>query len=324
MAQERDAVVLRRGAIALAIMAVVLVSAFNLQKFPGFKGTDYRAEFADAGGLHVGSIVQIAGIKVGRVNGFEIQGDKVVVKFDVHDAEFGPDSTAAVEVLNLLGEKYLQINPKGSGQLAADGVIPLKQTDVAYDIVGTLSELTTRTEKINTNRLSKALSVLGDALNASAPEVQQTFTGISRISKTIASRDKRLSQMLTRANSVTKLLVSRRGDLTQLMKRADLVFKEIKLRRAAIHRLLVSARRLAVSLEGVVADNKAQMRPALQELKSLTTYLESKKGDLDNVLNRAGPYVRILSNVLGTGPWFDSWVPNFASMATGEFVPVVK
>ena len=50
--------------------------------------------------------------------------------------EFGKESGASIEVLNLLGEKYLDIQPVGEGQLADGATIPLERTESAYDIVG--------------------------------------------------------------------------------------------------------------------------------------------------------------------------------------------
>src|SRR4051812_27370610 len=91
-----EARVLRLGAITLVLMAVVMAAAFNLGKFPGFRGTTYRAEFTDASGLHTGNMVQVGGIRVGRVQDVELKDSHtVVVTFDVDNGvELGKESTA--------------------------------------------------------------------------------------------------------------------------------------------------------------------------------------------------------------------------------------
>ena len=68
MARHTQGSILRLGAVSLVVLLVVMAAAFNLQKFPGFKGTDYHVQLADASGLHKGNMVQIAGIRVGRVD----------------------------------------------------------------------------------------------------------------------------------------------------------------------------------------------------------------------------------------------------------------
>ncbi len=318
-----EARVLRLGAITLVLMALVMAAAFNLGKFPGFRGTTYRAEFTDASGLHTGNMVQVAGIRVGRVQDVELKDSHtVVVTFDVDNGvELGKDSTASVEVLSLLGEKYLEIQPVGSGQLSSDDVIPVDRTHSAYDIVGVFSDLTTTTERIDTAQLSKALDVVADTTNQAAPEIEQSFRGIARLSQSVASRDDQIQALLKSSQSVSKVLSARSEDLVTLMKNSDLVFKEVRRRKEAVHLLLVNARDLARQLRGVAEDNKAQMAPALKEVDGLLSLLNSKDKELKATLGALGPYVDILSNIIGTGPWFDAYASNLLAIPTGEFVP---
>jgi phospholipid/cholesterol/gamma-HCH transport system substrate-binding protein len=205
--------------------------------------------------------------------------------------------------------------------LNAGATIPASRTDATYDIVGTLDELTTRTEDIDTGKLSQALTTLGDTLNAASPHIQSTFDGLSRVSQAIASRDDSIQALLQRADRVTKLLSQRRGDLTTLMKQGDLVFQELLRRRQAINSLLRNTNRLAVTLRGIAADNQRQIKPALKELSTTLAFLQKRKKQLDETLKNLGPYASILINIIGTGPWFDTFVPNFIAMTTGEFVP---
>ena len=321
MARHSDARILRLGAISLVVLLVVGAAAFNLQKFPGFKGTDYHVQLRDASGLHRGNMVQIAGIRVGRVDALHIGGDHVTVDVNVKGATLGQKTQASVQVLNLLGEKYLELTPLGSGEMQGGATIPVSRTNGSYDIVATLSELTTTTESINIPRLSQALTTLGDTVNAASPHISATFTGLSRISRAIATRDGSIQQLLGRADRVTKLLSQRRSDLVTLMQQGDLIFKELLARRQAIHSLLVNSERLAVQLRGLATDNQAQIGDALKQLDTALTFLRGREKQIDSTLTNLGPYASILINIIGTGPWFDAFVPNLDSIATPEFKP---
>ncbi|MGN6781980.1 MAG: MCE family protein [Marmoricola sp.] len=321
MGRRSDRQLRRTGAVALMLVLIALAASFNLQKFPGFRGTTYHAELTDASGLHVGNIVEVAGIRVGRVDGVRIQGTHVVVDFDVHHAVLGPETQASVEVLNLLGEKYLRLEPAGSGSLEAGATIPLARTSAGYDIVGTLDELTTTTEKLDKPQLSHALRVLATTLGQATPEIRGSFTGLSRLSHAVASRNDQITTLLARTERVSTVLDQRRGDLVGLMKQGDLVFQELIRRRDAIHALLVNARSLATQLRGVATDNQAQIGPALRELHTAIGFLNARKTELSNTIRNYGPYASILINIIGTGPWFDAYVPNLTGLTTGEFVP---
>lgn len=322
MARINDARVLRYGVVTLVVMALVGAATFNLGKFPGFRGTTYYAEFSDASGIHKGNIVQVGGIRVGRVTNVTLDEAKVVVQFEVEgDVEFGPESAASIEVYNLLGEKYLDLTPSGDGQLEAGEVIPLERTQSAYDIVGVFGDLTETTEEINTENLSKALDTVAETVDGAAPEVQRSIEGITEISKSISSRDQEIQTLLINTERVGTVLANRGEDLVELMGSADLVFKELQKRKRAVHKLLVNARSLAKELRGVAKDNEKQIGPALEQVDTLLSFLLDRKKELNDILSVLGPYAATLGNILGTGPWFDAYAANLLAVATGEFLP---
>jgi phospholipid/cholesterol/gamma-HCH transport system substrate-binding protein len=316
---------MRYGAITIVLMLLVVAASFNLSKFPGFRGETYQAEFTDASGLRRGSSVQVGGIRAGRVSDVQLRDSRVLVTFSVDQGiDMGETTTAAIEVLNLLGEKYLRITPDGEGDLSQDEPIPLERTRAAYDIVGVLGDLTGTTEQIDKDALKDAFDVLSDTVDSAAPEIAASFRGISRLSRTIASRDAELRALLASSKEVSTVLAARSDDLVELMGSADLVFQELTKRKEAIHRLLVNARVLAQELRGLARDNQRQLGPALREVEGLLDTLIGKEKELKATLNALGPYASILGNIIGTGPWFDAYAVNLLSIPTGEFLPGVS
>lgn len=322
MADYTRSTLRRLGLAVVGLLLLSMVAAFTLGKLPWVAGTTYYAEFSDASGLRAGNVVQVGGIRVGRVSGVELDGNKVRARFTVDDGiDLGESTTAGVEVLNLLGEKFLRIKPAGEGSMQRGDVIPLDRTTSGYDIVSTLGELTTTSERIDQDQLAEALDIVAKTMQQTAPEFGPALDGVARISRTVASRDAELEQLLRSARGVSTLLAERSGDLTELMKQADLVFAELRTRREAVHRLLVNATRLADELRGIATDNQRQIRPALAQVNSLLEVLNRKDAQLRDLMSRVGPYASILGNILGTGPWFDAYAVNLAGFPTGEFVP---
>lgn len=321
MAQRNDRQIRKFGVIALAGLLLVGAATFNLQRFPGFRGQEYSAEVTDAAGLRVGAEVQVAGIRVGRVNQLRIGDERVLIDFDVDDARLGSDTRASIEVKNLLGEKFLNLRPSGGAELPEGSTIPLARTEVTFDIVGTLGQLTTQTEETSQEDLTAALNTLADTIDAAAPETKASFVGLSRLSETIASRDAEIEELLVRSRSVLQTLDSRKGDLLQLMDQASVIFDELELRKETISRLLVNANDLVLELEGLVEDNREQLKPTLDELDEILDFLVEREDQVETLLRNYGPYVNILGNIVGSGPWFDAYVPNVTGVFTGEFVP---
>ena len=49
---------------------------------------------------------------------------------------------------------------------------------------------------------------------------------------------------------------------------------------------------------------------SLDELDEVLTMLNNKDQQLKETVAAAGPYAEILGNIIGTGPWFDTYIQN--------------
>jgi phospholipid/cholesterol/gamma-HCH transport system substrate-binding protein len=311
--RDRNPVVI--GAIGLTVLALLTVAAFNADSLPFIgDGKTYSAAFSEAGGLKPGDEVRIAGVKVGKVEDVDLDGDHVKVTFKVKgDPAFGTETGASIRVKTVLGAKYLALRPKGPGRLRPGSEIPLRRTVAAYDVVQAFSDLTTTSEKIDTGQLAKALDTISTTFQDSPAEVRASIKGLSRISRTVASRDKALGELLDHANGTTGVLADHSKDFTALLKDGDKLFKEISKRREAIHKLLKTSAALGIELSGLVDDNDKEIGPALNGLNRVVRMLERNESSLDRSVKLLAPYVRVFTNTLGNGRWFDSYVQNLVA-----------
>lgn len=300
------------GAVGIGLIALVLFGAFNAQSLPLIgSGDEYHAAFTEAGGIRKDDDVRIAGVRVGKVTGIELDGSHVRVDFRINaDAAFGPQTGASIRMKTLLGQKYLALDPKGPGQLAPDSEIPLERTVSSYDIVNAFADLTTTTERIDTSQLAGSLDVMATEFQDSPAHVKSAMSGLSRLSRTIASRDVELRTLLARANSVSSTVASRNDTTTKLIKDADLLLVELAARREAIHTLFTNTSDLALQLTGLVKDNRAALKPALDQLTTVLAVLTKHEQDLDQTIARLAPFTRVYANTLGNGRWFDTFVSN--------------
>lgn len=110
---ERNPIVV--GIVGVSLTLGVVVGALNYGKLP-FVNTnrEYSAYFAEAGGLLTGAAVQVAGFKAGEVTGFDLDGPRVRVTFEVDkDIRLGDRTEAAIKTKSILGAKILELTPRG-------------------------------------------------------------------------------------------------------------------------------------------------------------------------------------------------------------------
>ncbi len=311
--KERDT--LRLGVVGLLLIALVMVLSFNASSLPLIGGGDsYSAAFTEAGGLREGDDVRIAGVKVGDVTGVDLEGSHVRVDFRItEDVAFGPSTGASVRIKTLLGAKYVALEPRGTGQMREGTQIPLERTVSSYDVITAFSDLTRTTERIDTDQLAQSLDVLATEFQDTPENVRTALDGLSRLSATIASRDDKLRELLRAADSVTGTVAEQNAVVDRLIKDADLLVAELETRREAIHTLFTNTSALAEQVTGLVRDNRAELKPALQQLQAVLTTLQKHETDLKETIAAMAPFTRLFANTLGTGPWFDTYIQNLSN-----------
>ncbi|MET1060507.1 MAG: MCE family protein [Nocardioides sp.] len=308
--RERNPVVI--GAISLALLGALILSAFRADDLPLIGGGDtYYAAFSEAGGIKANDEVRVAGVRVGKVDSVELDGDHVKVTFKVESGvQFGKDSGASIRIKTLLGSMYLALEPAGSGQLAEESTIPVDRTTSPYDVVEAFAGLADTSEKIDTDQLTQSLSTLADLGRNTPDEFRETLEGVSALSETLASRDEQINTLLTNLQKVSGVLGDRSDDIVTLMKDGDVLFKALVARRQAIHNLLVSTSTMSEQLTLLIRQSRADLKPALSNLDTVVKVLLKNQDNLDSTLRLMAPFYRVFANTLGNGPWFDTYIYN--------------
>jgi phospholipid/cholesterol/gamma-HCH transport system substrate-binding protein len=308
--RERNPVTI--GAVSLAVIAAFVLAAFRAEDLPLIGGGDtYYASFSEAGGLKANDEVRVAGVRVGKVQTVELDGDHVRVEFTVdRGVDFGKTTGAAIKVKTLLGAMYLGLEPGGEGQLPEGAVIPTSRTTSPYDVVQAFSGLANRSERIDTDRLATSLNTLATLTQDTPQEFRAALSGLSDLSRNIAARDEQLNTLLRNMKKVSTVLGDRRGDLVTLMRDGNQLFRALAARRESVHNLLVSTSQLSTQLTGLVRDTRADLKPALDHLGNVVDVLNKNQQNLDNSLRLMAPFYRVFANTLGNGPWFDTYIQN--------------
>lgn len=309
MKRLREADPVKVGAAGLVLVIAAALGAFYFPELPLVGGgTTYSAEFGEAGGLKPDSEVRIAGVKAGTVTGMELEGKHVRVDFRVDDAWLGDRTTASIEIKTLLGQKYLSLDPVGTRPLEPSTPIPVARTTAPYDVTDAFNDVGKAQGQIDTQQLARSFQVMADTFRGSPQEVGGALRGLSAVSKTISSRDEQLRELLHNANRVSKTLADRRGEFGKLLADGNVLLEEIRFRKDAIARLLTGTQKLSEQVSGLVADNHAQLRPALARLDQITSLLHANQDQLNRSLQNLAPFSRLFTNTVGNGRWFDSYI----------------
>jgi len=317
--RDRNPVVI--GAISLSVIGLLVFLAFNAQSLPLIGGgTVYRAQFSEAAGLRPDDPVRVAGVKVGTVESLALEDGAVMVELRIEDTFVGDRSEAAIKIETVLGAKYVALVPRGSGELDPDEPIPLERTASPYDVVEAFADLSSTIADVDTQQLASSFQVMAETFADTPDEVRTSLQGLARLSDTISSRDAQLGQLLTATRQVTQVLADRNGEFNQLIVDSNTLLTEVQQRRELIDSILTSTQQLSEQLSGLVADNREVLTPALQQLGTVTDILSRNRAALAQTVNNLAPFVRVFTNTLGNGRWFDSFVNDLLPTVLGSAV----
>ncbi|WP_137724901.1 MCE family protein [Prescottella subtropica] len=299
------------GALGIVVVLLATMSAFFLDSLPIVGAANrYTAEFSEAAGLKSGNEVRVAGVKVGKVTGVGLDGDRVLVTFQTKDAWVGDQTTASIQIKTILGQKYLSLDPRGTEVLAPGVRIPLERTTSPYDVIDAFSDAATTLEEIDTTQLASSFEVLSQAFEGTPDEIRASLDGVARLSETVAKRDQELKHLFGATKQTSQILADRSEQFEKILANGGTLLAELNTRQEAIAQLLTSTQTLSRELAGLVADNEAQITPALTQLQGVIDILNENQQNLDKALEYAAPFYRIYANVLGNGRWFDTVVTN--------------
>jgi phospholipid/cholesterol/gamma-HCH transport system substrate-binding protein len=305
------------GAVGVAAVVAIALAALNYQKLPFLsQGNDYSAYFADAGGLFNGAGVEVSGYPVGKVSGIALDGPRVLVKFRIDKSiHLGDRTEAAIKTKSLLGTKVLDVLPRGEGQLA--GAIPVDRTVSPYQLPDALGDLATTISGLNTAQLSDSLATLAQTFSNTPPDLKNAVQGVARFSQTLNERDAHLRALLDNAAKATGVLAKRADQVVSLVRDTNALLAQLRTQSDALDQIWSNISAVSQQLKGFIAENRQQLRPALDKLNGVLAIVDNRKERVQDAIKRLNDYAMSLGESVASGPFFSAYVVN---LFPGQFV----
>lgn len=301
---------IRSGLMGVLILVLVIGVGQSFASVPMIFATpSYFAQFSDTGGLKSGDKVRIAGVDVGTVRSAEIDGDKVLIGYSLDGTKIGTDSRANIRTDTILGRKNLEIEPKGSKPLPANGVLPLGQTTTPYQIYDAFFDITKAASGWDTQSVKRSLNVLSETVDQTYPHLSAALDGVARFSDTIGKRDEDIKALLANANKIAGVLGSRSGQINELLVNAKTLLAAINERSYAVSQLLERVGAFSAQVKGFIDDNP-NLNRVLTQLQTISDILVARKYDLVDTLTSLRKFTASLGEAIASGPFFKVMLVN--------------
>ncbi|UXA04821.1 MCE family protein [Mycobacterium sp. SMC-2] len=294
----------RAGLMGITVLVLVVAVGQSFTSIPMmFASPAYYGQFTDTGQLNKGDKVRISGVNVGKVEGFDIDGDHVVIKFSIGPNTIGSESRLAIKTDTILGKKVLEIEPRGTRALRPGAVLPLGQSTTPYQLYDAAFDVTKAATGWDIDTVKESLNVLSQTVNQTYPHLSAALDGLTKFSDTIGKRDEQIKHLLAQAHQVASVLGDRSEQINRLLVNAKTLLVAFNERSRAIGTLLQNISAFSAEVQGFINDNP-NLNPVLEQLRAISDVLVARKDDLAQTLTYVSQFAASLGESVASGPYF--------------------
>ncbi|MCH8981453.1 MCE family protein [candidate division KSB1 bacterium] len=256
--------------VAIFLAFIILIAGFLFLKNTLFRTGTYTLliEFNDITGLEPADMVSVSGLRIGKVDDFELKGLKVFVTISISpDVQLPTDSHAQIKSLGMVGEKFIDIRPGTSPNFLKDGdTLQGKSVSDFSDLTGSAEGLMLQAEELLGN-IKIAFKNIFDAQGQA--DLKETLAHLRSLSATLNNNSGHIAKTLMNIDSLStnlsEILTARRGEVESSIKN----FSEASNR-----------------LEGLT--NK--MDKSMTSVQSLLAKIENEEGSVGKVIAKDDLY----------------------------------
>jgi phospholipid/cholesterol/gamma-HCH transport system substrate-binding protein len=314
-------IILARRVALVGIVAAAVVGVY-LAVSSGPKPYVMRLSLADADGLREGSPVAIAGQDVGKIS-MTVHDGRVMVtaKINHRDGPVGKNATAAIDSVNLLGQKRMEITKGNLADPAPSGYeLPSSQVSVSADLDQVLDVLTPDVRA----RLGILIDESGAAVAGRQADISQTleefpndFADLRATVAAVADNNHTLGSLVETTNSFVNQLASQNTALEHAIDTAGQTAATVAGRRAALAATLTDAPATLTELDAFLAKFKAATVPLGPAAEDISTTAP----ELDAALKQVEPFRQAADPALVKATQV---APELTSLATGATPVLTK
>lgn len=291
----------------LALFAALLVAPTLAACSGG--GYQVTAAFDDIGDLQSRGGVQVADVRVGSIGKIELtDGYKARVEINLNKGVRIPrDSVALVRTTSLLGEKFIELRPKGDpaqGPFLRDGDV-LAETAEAPELEFIAQETVTVLGAITANDLATLIDTGAEGFGGRQAELKSLVEDFTRISATFAEKTQTIQSLIDALDRTAGTLAQGSGDLSRL-------FDNL------------------AETTTVLANNRERVISALDKLARLARVqnvsLDKYRNDIDLQIKQLSAIVAVAANstaeVKNLLDWIERFFGSLPSVIPGDFTQV--
>jgi phospholipid/cholesterol/gamma-HCH transport system substrate-binding protein len=319
---------MRATSVKLAIFtAFTIFITFGLASIIGnislFKDAyTLEAVFTDATGILNGDLVKVAGVNVGKVTSFEVDGGEAIVSMEISsDVQVPANTIVEIKFRNLLGQRTVNLlrpdNP--SEQLLEDGDrIPVTQTRPALDLSVVFNNLRPLIQSTNPEDINTVARAVLEVFKGKEGEFAATLGNLGELAKTLDGRGHRLARLITDLGDVTDILNGQSSSIRKGVNNFTEFMESLAEVTPTIERVVTQLDDASTKFGGILERNRVNLDQELNDLRIVLDIVDANLGPLNRIAKNLKEILLSTARTQGYGKWWNLYLVNLCPEVDGN------
>jgi phospholipid/cholesterol/gamma-HCH transport system substrate-binding protein len=304
----------------LLVFTVTIIVVFGQMRFN--RTTGYSALFINVSGLRAGQFVRAAGVEVGKVAKVTlIDGDKrVLVDFDVdHTLLLDQATTASIRYLNLIGDRYLELQRGYSGKLLSPGArIPVEHTQPALDLDALIGGFRPLFKALDPDKVNSIARSILTVFQGQGATINDILDQTASFTATLAERDQAIGEVINNLNTLLVTTVKHQKEFDQTVDNLEVLITALKNRADPLAAAAAHISNAAGTLADLLGADRPLLHSTVGNLERIQQPLIDQLQTLDDVLGKLPGAYRIIGRAGGTyGDFFNFYLCDLSLKVNG-------
>lgn len=298
---------------AFALLLTLLIA--NTLRQSGGDRREYFADFTDASAINVGDEVRIAGVRVGRVESRELRGDVARIGFAVSsDQPVRTDTTARISYLNLLGQRYLALEPGAEpGRPLREGdVIGVDRTRPALDLTTLFNAFKPLFEALDPADVNLLAGQVVELLQGQGPTLSHLATQTAQLTHHLADRDEIVGRVIDNLTTVMASASQNADDITRIVDGLAALTDGLADDADRIEQSLTGVERLTTGVDGLLAAAQEPFPRSVLELREAGDVLVAHLDEINRTLPAIPTMLDAYARAMSYGSWLNIHICNLS------------
>jgi phospholipid/cholesterol/gamma-HCH transport system substrate-binding protein len=272
--------------LVLLMFTVMIVVVFGHVRFN--RTTAYSALFTNASGLRAGQFVRASGVEIGKVSKVTLidRDTRVLVEFSVdRSLRLDRATTASIRYLNLIGDRYLELQRGESDkQLAPGAMIPLEHTRPALDLDALIGGFRPLFKTLDPDKVNRIASAIITVFQGQGGTINDILDQTASLTATLSNHDQAIGEVVTNLNTVLTTSVKHQKEFDQTVDNFEKLITGLKNRADPLSAAAAYISSAAGTLADLLGEDKRLLHSTVDYVEGIQQPLIHDLPTLDDEL----------------------------------------